>query len=518
MSTSQLPQNGTVGELPSNGTAGGLPPSAEAGPPPGFSGPPPGVLGPCNFGENLGPKAERVSWTLMAFTTIFLLLRLYCKWKKSKSLWWDDWLLILAYMMYIVAAAVFSANVNHGMGLHVCELAVTRPQEISTVALLSLVDGAVSIMATIWSKTSFAFTLLRIAEKKWLKITLWTIIVILNVSMSISAVLTIVQCSPVQKSWDIFIDGYCWREAFSSYSVASAVYSGFTDIALALLPWTIILNLQMKLVEKIGIAVAMSAGIIAGAASFVKASHIPELLQGDFSYVGYYLAVWSAAEVALTIMAACVPVLRVLVRDVKNASKRYYGRSKDSGASNHTSRGTTIRSKGRSEPSSNSTRRLNITNDRQQHTNDQHHQYQQSQQLKKSPIYQHEHEHEKEQKQEQEQEYELDYLSMWQPPRLSIASYAGVRRSQHNTDLSDNWSQRNILNSDSEAGNHFEENNTYMTAEFNFEPRRPRRLAPGPPNPWPLRKFEIDSEATSKSQMGSGRSGMSGRSSASRPY
>lgn len=165
-------------------------------------------------------------------------------------------------VLYATAAVIFSVNVRHGMGVHVCELAMTRPQELSTVALLSLVTGSISIVATIWSKTSFALTLLRITDYRWLKITLWTMVAFLNVAMGISAVLTMVQCSPVQKSWNTFADGYCWREAFSAYSVASAIYSGLTDVALALLPWTVILNLQMKLTEKIGVAVAMSAGIM----------------------------------------------------------------------------------------------------------------------------------------------------------------------------------------------------------------------------------------------------------------
>lgn len=34
------------------------------------------------------------------------------------------------------------------------------------------------------------------------------------------------------------------------------------DIALALLPWTVIWGLQMKLKEKIGVAIAMSCGVL----------------------------------------------------------------------------------------------------------------------------------------------------------------------------------------------------------------------------------------------------------------
>jgi hypothetical protein len=39
-------------------------------------------------------------------------------------------------------------------------------------------------------------------------------------------------------------------------------YSGAQDFVLALLPWTIVWNLQMKRKEKLGVAFAMSLGIL----------------------------------------------------------------------------------------------------------------------------------------------------------------------------------------------------------------------------------------------------------------
>jgi hypothetical protein len=51
------------------------------------------------------------------------------------------------------------------------------------------------------------------------------------------------------------------------------------------------------------------------------------------------LIIWSAAESAVTIMAASIPILRVLFRDIKATSKQYYlpgaGGTKDSRDSRH---------------------------------------------------------------------------------------------------------------------------------------------------------------------------------------
>ena len=41
-----------------------------------------------------------------------------------------------------------------------------------------------------------------------------------------------------------------------------AVWSAIMDISLALIPWKIIWNLQMRTAEKLGVGVAMSLGVL----------------------------------------------------------------------------------------------------------------------------------------------------------------------------------------------------------------------------------------------------------------
>jgi hypothetical protein len=46
------------------------------------------------------------------------------------------------------------------------------------------------------------------------------------------------------------------------HQFAPAAYSGAQDFVLALLPWTIVWKLQMRKKEKLGVAFAMSLGIL----------------------------------------------------------------------------------------------------------------------------------------------------------------------------------------------------------------------------------------------------------------
>lgn len=89
------------------------------------------------------------------------------------------------------------------------------------------------------------------------------------------------------------------------------------DLAFAIIPWVLLRNLQVSPAEKLGIALAMSMGVFAAISAFIKASAMPSLLSPDFSYAGVTLTLWSTAEPAVTIMAASVPMMRVLVQSVR---------------------------------------------------------------------------------------------------------------------------------------------------------------------------------------------------------
>lgn len=48
--------------------------------------------------ESMGPLMRIVCWTLVGVSGLFLSLRLYCKFLKNRGLWWDDHVLIMAWV------------------------------------------------------------------------------------------------------------------------------------------------------------------------------------------------------------------------------------------------------------------------------------------------------------------------------------------------------------------------------------------------------------------------------------
>ena len=85
------------------------------------------------------------------------------------------------------------------------------------------------------------------------------------------------------------------------------------DFVLAILPWFVVMKLNMKRKEKITIACGLSLGVFAGACSIVRTVELRTLAsKANYVYDTAPMLLWSSSEICLTIICACIPVLRPL--------------------------------------------------------------------------------------------------------------------------------------------------------------------------------------------------------------
>ncbi|KAI0472830.1 hypothetical protein GGR56DRAFT_697525 [Xylariaceae sp. FL0804] len=265
-------------------------------------------------------------WVLIALGTIFLGLRIFCKLQRGTRLWWDDWVLVQSWAILVVCGAIASALVAettlHGGG-PAAAAASDAAAEAGHVSKLSLVLGSLLFLGSAWSKTSFAITLTRISGPR-VRYALWGLVLSMNAITVVSVVLRWAQCRPARKLWEHgAVEGTCWDEMVAfGFSMFSAAYSTLMDFVLAFIPWPLILRLQMKTSEKIGVSVAMSTGLAAGATAIVKCLKLHQIVGDSNPNRIFELTVWSAAEMATTIMASSIPVLRALVREATGTNGR----------------------------------------------------------------------------------------------------------------------------------------------------------------------------------------------------
>lgn len=208
-----------------------------------------------------GPEILGIVWGLTFIAGCFLGARFYVKRRHGKGVWWDDHLLVASWVMLVVFAAVTTYCVHVGLGSHTSSSLIRQ----TSLQLGVLIATVFSVLGAAWSKTSFAFTLLRITREgsRILYWGIWCVVITLNVVLTFNAIVQFIWCAPAQAAWNPEIRGQCWdRMVVVRYTEFAAYYSAAMDFVLAMVPVMVIRNLRMRLKEKIGVIFCMSLGVL----------------------------------------------------------------------------------------------------------------------------------------------------------------------------------------------------------------------------------------------------------------
>ena len=130
--------------------------------------------------------------------------------------------------------------------------------------------------------------------------------------MNLVWIFGLAKCTPFEKIYNSKVPGTCWdKKKLGKFQLFAAYYSAILDFVLAFIPWQILRNLTMKRREKVGVAIAMSLGAVAGATGIVKSVMVVHMTDPDITYSRVDLTIWTLSEPAVSIMAISIPVLYV---------------------------------------------------------------------------------------------------------------------------------------------------------------------------------------------------------------
>jgi hypothetical protein len=182
-------------------------------------------------------------------------------------------------IVLLVSCSTSTANVRLGLGRHGSEVPL---ENVATFSIQSNVAAFTSVIAVACSKTSFAITLLRLTDG-WMKWFVIAITVIHDLGHAGTAALFLVWCTPWRSpplpgqcspsaavvDYSLYVGGEQGHSSASPPFPTALLLthripamSAFCDFALALLPWRLLLRFNMYNREKIGVAIAMSMGVV----------------------------------------------------------------------------------------------------------------------------------------------------------------------------------------------------------------------------------------------------------------
>ncbi|KAL2072037.1 hypothetical protein VTL71DRAFT_11380 [Oculimacula yallundae] len=259
-------------------------------------------------------------WTLFTGATVFLVLRLYCKFSRKTGLWYDDYVLILSWMVLLTTDIIIDIEWATGYAEGYWD---------DRLRILINITSCGTLIGQALSKTALGITLLRISNKKQSAI-LWYCIASMNIFMIIKCFFQWAKlCNKsAYQNW-YNIQGPCLNyDMVQKVKVGGNTYNIIMDFVFAAFPWWITWKLEMRRVEKIALCITMSLGVVIAVTSAVRTSwkDRPIMHVHDEWYIwrNGMSNIWYSSEVAGTIIVQCIPILRPFLRDIKTTltSKR----------------------------------------------------------------------------------------------------------------------------------------------------------------------------------------------------
>jgi len=264
-----------------------------------------------------GPTAVAVMWLETTIALIFVTLRLYTRKYLTRSTGWDDYLLIITWFLLMLFAVACTVAALQGFGQHSADLTTTAFVHASRSEIIGQTFCIVGIAT---SKASVSVFLLRIAVIKWHKWILYLTIVAVSGISFICGLFDFIRCDPVAHVWNPSIPANCWvsTQQYTSVSLTLGSTSAAADFVLAVMPWFILWNLNMKRKEKILIKSSMSLGILAMICGVVRTISLDGLTaRSDYSWETVSLILWSSTELMVTILTATIPTFRPLYKSLR---------------------------------------------------------------------------------------------------------------------------------------------------------------------------------------------------------
>ncbi|KAI9849433.1 MAG: hypothetical protein M1837_004053 [Sclerophora amabilis] len=267
------------------------------------------------------PLLKAVLWTEASIAVLVMGVRLYARTTHVRAFASDDAVMIITLVLSLVGTALTTVAMQHGLGRHMFYL---EPNDVSSASKFEWISHAFAIASVVTGKLSVTIFLLRISNtklRKWLLYTLNAIMVLLYIPL---IVMTYAQCTPTSMLWDITAKGTCWNPNIqATYALVCGVYGTFADVALGLYPISIIHRLNMALKTKIGLAIVMGLGVLAGACSAVKTRYLTLLTaRSDVTFDQTNLIIWYTTEMYAIIIAGSIPALSALMKQPFGGSSR----------------------------------------------------------------------------------------------------------------------------------------------------------------------------------------------------
>ena len=283
--------------------------------------------------DNFRGRSEAVLAVTLVFAvlcTIFTSLRMVSRAYVVKKVTLDDYLIVVAWVLAIGISSAICYGCAWGLGRHEKNVPDEWQVQLLKANYIFSVLYQPALMATKTSILAFYLTLPTSSQIfKWSSI---GTLVVVNVGGLGLGLFTVFQCLPVHAAWLYPAPQSASCTDVITIYLSSTPLNIITDLAILFLPMPILTGMRLPKKQKIILIITFSFGAFVAAVDVVRivylqsaartrlreivtpGSHVgQESQQTDFSWYAAFSFMWSAIEVNIGIMCACVPGLKPLV-------------------------------------------------------------------------------------------------------------------------------------------------------------------------------------------------------------
>ncbi|GKZ76851.1 hypothetical protein AnigIFM56816_008140 [Aspergillus niger] len=220
-----------------------------------------------------GPQITAVSWSFGGVAIIVVTIRLYTRLILTRKAGWDDFFIVLSLLSAIVCSGLAQTGVHYGLGKHMAD--ISNAEWKIEAFKYTVIAPNFSMVSTTTGKLSVAVFLLRLMGQTASPAKRWFLYIfsVISVAWNVLAIVAIMgYCRPAEKIWRPEVPGSCFSLKFQLIAgISQASFNAFADLTLALFPIIIFWSVQLPWKMKLGVIAVMGAGILAAAATLVKA-------------------------------------------------------------------------------------------------------------------------------------------------------------------------------------------------------------------------------------------------------
>ncbi|KAF7193563.1 L-fucose-proton symporter [Pseudocercospora fuligena] len=282
------------------------------------------------YGRSRAVLAVTISMTVLC--TIFVSFRMLSRAAIVRKIIWDDYFMLLAWTITVGLAFSICYGTVNGLGRHEVDIPGDWQSTLRKCNYAFSILYQPALMAT---KTSIlAFYLTFSTANRIFRWACYATLFIVNAGGFALTMVTVFQCNPISAVFQPITPAGAKCTDILTIYLASIPLNIITDLAILFLPMPILTSMRLPKKQKIILVVTFGFGVFVAIVDVVRISYLQSAAEMRLNEIqqaissensvrnaeatdsSYYLAfsfMWSAIEVTVGIMCACVPGLKPLV-------------------------------------------------------------------------------------------------------------------------------------------------------------------------------------------------------------